>query len=519
MKIDAIYDAPGDLALRSVFADELQEKGDPRGEFIALQIANADPPKQRALIAKHGAKWAGKLAKEFEELHFENGFFAGGMLRMPKRKNMLEEWPKRKVDFDDPAWRLVTVLGSKNQEELLELAAEKALVSLRGLYELYPSSVAELPRAFEELGVSAFGDDDDDARDALGKLSLSSLALFSADDFEPLAGSKAFRSLTRLIVGRGGKLDGVVRAAAKAPKLLELAINTDDGFPLSPGGWTVRLLRESAAFTRVEGTYRAAKERGSSPDSVIRPLRAIPPKPVKSIKLDAARAMTLELAAREQLSEVLATFTKAEITVPWEAPESRVEATGGSFMVHAWGRGLLGETKKVTALTKLVAELDQTYDKLQSNGGALRKLTDPKQVITWAENKGCKGLTLRNEATGASVSMGRGYATYTSAQLVGISDPEALVEWFVRFVGLSEFTMATLDPSDMDRPRTHMNFPAPAWLVFVGGEQAEKLSLAKVKKLAKARATKHGIVIEAEADASNKSLVKLHESLYKLTKS
>jgi uncharacterized protein (TIGR02996 family) len=46
--------ASQDLAPRSVYADELQQRGDPRGEFIARQLAG-DPA--RALIDRHASTW------------------------------------------------------------------------------------------------------------------------------------------------------------------------------------------------------------------------------------------------------------------------------------------------------------------------------------------------------------------------------------------------------------------------------------------------------------------------------
>jgi uncharacterized protein (TIGR02996 family) len=59
---------PNDDALRQVWADALQERGDPRGELIAIQIACAGRrlnPQQdkrvRSLIAKHTRAWLGPL--------------------------------------------------------------------------------------------------------------------------------------------------------------------------------------------------------------------------------------------------------------------------------------------------------------------------------------------------------------------------------------------------------------------------------------------------------------------------
>lgn len=60
-----IYAEPEDTALRLVLADLLQEQGDPRGEFIALQCARAEdatPSRQeRALLKAHERLWLGEL--------------------------------------------------------------------------------------------------------------------------------------------------------------------------------------------------------------------------------------------------------------------------------------------------------------------------------------------------------------------------------------------------------------------------------------------------------------------------
>ena len=56
---------PDDLALRAVYADALQADGDPRGEFIALELA-ADPAhasRRASLLGAHAATWWPGLAR------------------------------------------------------------------------------------------------------------------------------------------------------------------------------------------------------------------------------------------------------------------------------------------------------------------------------------------------------------------------------------------------------------------------------------------------------------------------
>jgi uncharacterized protein (TIGR02996 family) len=71
----ALVENPDDLAAHSAYADYLQEQGDPRGEFIQVQLALEDPDRtdserrklhlrEQALLLKHERKWLGRFAGE-----------------------------------------------------------------------------------------------------------------------------------------------------------------------------------------------------------------------------------------------------------------------------------------------------------------------------------------------------------------------------------------------------------------------------------------------------------------------
>lgn len=53
----AVAERPDDLSLRLVVAEALSERGNPRGEFIALQCAHRDLSRARALLREHGESW------------------------------------------------------------------------------------------------------------------------------------------------------------------------------------------------------------------------------------------------------------------------------------------------------------------------------------------------------------------------------------------------------------------------------------------------------------------------------
>src|SRR5437764_14382885 len=70
--VRAIRDDPDDLALRSVYADWLEERGDPRAELVRVQCELATLPfgdhrawglrlRQQELLAEHGTSWLGGL--------------------------------------------------------------------------------------------------------------------------------------------------------------------------------------------------------------------------------------------------------------------------------------------------------------------------------------------------------------------------------------------------------------------------------------------------------------------------
>ncbi len=78
----AIYAAPADDAPRAVYADWLQQRGDPRGEFIALQLLRAhgggtpeQADREHELVTAHGPDWLAPLPiAKTAAVRFERGF-------------------------------------------------------------------------------------------------------------------------------------------------------------------------------------------------------------------------------------------------------------------------------------------------------------------------------------------------------------------------------------------------------------------------------------------------------------
>lgn len=71
-----IIESPGDLVLRQVYADLLLDRGDPRGELIALQLAGRDPDRAAQLVAAHAERWIAPLLPwvEVSRCRFDHGF-------------------------------------------------------------------------------------------------------------------------------------------------------------------------------------------------------------------------------------------------------------------------------------------------------------------------------------------------------------------------------------------------------------------------------------------------------------
>ncbi|MFO0808491.1 MAG: TIGR02996 domain-containing protein [Gemmataceae bacterium] len=78
--LQAIRAAPDDDLPRLVYADWLEERGDPRGEFIRLQCQDALNPtlgvatRIAELEAEFGLEWAGPLEERFSRYRFRRGF-------------------------------------------------------------------------------------------------------------------------------------------------------------------------------------------------------------------------------------------------------------------------------------------------------------------------------------------------------------------------------------------------------------------------------------------------------------
>jgi uncharacterized protein (TIGR02996 family) len=157
----AIYAQPDDDAPRLVYADALQERGDPRGELIALQIRLAtetgEPAmrvRERELLREHGSAWLGALAPiVLAPYAYERGFLA--MCTLDGRKLELVERLAR-----DPSWATVRRIAIKLTQPV---NVAKTIAILRALpttirrievaaHGLAPAGIARIREAAAALG-------------------------------------------------------------------------------------------------------------------------------------------------------------------------------------------------------------------------------------------------------------------------------------------------------------------------------------------------------------------------------
>jgi uncharacterized protein (TIGR02996 family) len=133
--IAAVYARPDDDGARQVVADWLAEKGDPRGEFIALQLSKQPGSKrEKELEKKHGRDWLGPLGKVLLRggVVFRRGFPAagryGGSKKLPAGHESWPEWATFEELDLEPAMTL-----SRDKWKLLGGGACKSLRKVFGL--------------------------------------------------------------------------------------------------------------------------------------------------------------------------------------------------------------------------------------------------------------------------------------------------------------------------------------------------------------------------------------------------
>jgi len=238
---EAVRRQPDDDAPRLVLADALIEHGDPRGEFIALQLrpepwSRADLARQRRLLKLHEKEWLGPVA------------LVTTKASRIWRRGFLDDctfWPKRgqvPAAVGHPAWagvrRFTLDATDGGARELLMHPVMRGLRFLHGGAEPVIEALAQAsqPFAIEELS-GAFIDDDGlwhSLLDPVGMPSLRTLQFtfwYGADDdptkLRPIWKSRLGRQLDvlRLKLYPFYFRDWATEILAHAPMAVEIDLN------------------------------------------------------------------------------------------------------------------------------------------------------------------------------------------------------------------------------------------------------------------------------------------------------
>lgn len=280
----AIYDDPHDLGARLVYADWLQERGDPRGELIALQCRGGDGPRAPAearrveeLLRRHGASWLGPLRPIVVEplVRFTRGFPSSVTVRDCDEEQYA-------ALIGEPAWATVEEVDflASGFRQGMDHEVMRALRAVGGLGTAHLQAIAASARApqIEALGLRIGAESEPplseiaellESFDRLKRLHLSQRG--REDKVVQLMLMGAFRELETLSVGFRllTLADLLVDVEHHLPELETLILETANA-PASihggSAGWTVTLRRDdSRELNRLEAWFRAPPGGAPSP--------------------------------------------------------------------------------------------------------------------------------------------------------------------------------------------------------------------------------------------------------------
>ncbi|MEO8698464.1 MAG: TIGR02996 domain-containing protein [Kofleriaceae bacterium] len=469
----AIHANPGDLAARAVYGDFLQERGDPRGELIALQLASAGADVQRKLLVEHGRTWAGSLDPWFERegRRFEAGFLAGGLVKRFPITALTDAM------MADPAWRLVRSLegtGWGDQPQVLALSARPELANLREIHGLDDVAARQLaggpPRALRELTwILNSPDPDSPLAVCEGLPELQTIGFTVVGNLpEWFAEAPVLARVERLVMRVSQHVTGVLElVAARAGRLRTLELVTRSrGSLADDAGWRVVLTRESAPgpFTGLAARYRTG--RFTSPwhlnHDLVNALKAIPAAWLRSATFDAGGDLAIPSEHRATLAAAVARFPQLEgVVVPW-APPAQPSIGGRVLELSLDGPALLAPDRIATVLRLFVDALGQRYDNyVTGDGSSLHSLgTDPAaRIARFASARKLEDLNLRLDGHPQRLELRaprrRSTLSTTLATVVVDRPCDDIFAWLLRVLDSADIVDGWLDAPGH---RPHGNF-------------------------------------------------------------
>jgi uncharacterized protein (TIGR02996 family) len=312
--LEAICENPDDDVPRLVYADWLEERGDPRGEFIRLQCTLASMPddderrwsllaRERQLLGQHGKGWAGPLRRQVRHYTFRRGFVEAITLPaadfLTRGEELLRLAPVRQVRLLDARPLLADLAASP----LLDRLAGLDLRYTAGLDAAQATPLLRSPRlaGLRTLGLRGTGLVSASGVQALAACphltNLTTLDL--ADEYDVwLLRIRGETNETRQERMRGIRLDvATIRTLVEAPTLntlRSLSLSTGPRFGLSLeamdtlfasrlfGGLSeLELHLTWSQMNRPEATYSLIRRLSSSPKAAgLRRLRMVRNMPI-----------------------------------------------------------------------------------------------------------------------------------------------------------------------------------------------------------------------------------------------
>ena len=258
---------PNDDTPRLIFADWLEEQGNPRGTFIRLQCERAKLTQyhpqwkdllaqESALLKQFEAEWSKPVLRHVDEVHFRRGFVehvrvsasrllktADRLFRVAPVCSVRLEHADRLPEIAACAWlaRVAELdlsrnpLGSKSLQALLRSEHCRSLRMLRldqcGLYSATAQALAEVPNLNSLESLSMAGNDlgEDGVRALAHAARLSRLRELSLHGNQlSAAGARAFCSepvfrLSKLLLGNNRIGSEGVAAIARGAQFADLA--------------------------------------------------------------------------------------------------------------------------------------------------------------------------------------------------------------------------------------------------------------------------------------------------------
>lgn len=331
--LEQVVRSPADDGPRAVYADSLTERGDLRGEFIALQLKHARslgtvPEREReaALLSANGPRWLGPLSSWFVpgSVVYARGFLDACRVEVPTTG----------VDaslFEHPLWATVRTVECSDSR----LLTSPALRSLEhGTLEADALSVLakrptpnRLRSVFGRLGPlgvrrGAALRDERAWRDALQSDQLGSLISLSVappDDDSQVAWffrSRLAQQLERLDLSFDGPRVNWARwlnRVAALPKLTQLVLRQHANF----------MARACLTLSRGRDGYDAVLELNSAPDAV---LRAGLIESLAGLRREDVRSLRLETPSKAGAEAVVEALKRAVGRVTTVVAQRRVNS-------------------------------------------------------------------------------------------------------------------------------------------------------------------------------------------------